>query len=1166
MIPRASHGSSAIALSLLSLSLLPISRPAWPAEGILLPLNRTAYQTNEWIDISVVRTGFGPLTLTLSGNDGNQLTFTFAGQDAAGENFRHTDHYHVNGWLLRPGHYRIEAASEGQSASAEMDVYTHIRKSDFKLISWGRATGKHQLVEGEDSLGFNLFYGSYGQDTEANFIRAGMDFIGNCVMSGGHQMDLRLECDWSDPYVTRGGTMRVVRRAFQDRTRPNVTGVHFYDEPGLTWWKHDVTGQFIPHDIPAQVRSFAGAFDRQPLLHHQVDPKNPEHVKQWKNWARWKLGFMDGAWKEAQFGVSFVRPDYLSLTQSQYGWTAFTDGYYFNVVRSLPITSGHGGYDDVGCGYYFPSFTLEWARARDQWKPCWYLPTWYSSTLADQFRLEQYLSFQAGIQGLMTPPDIDPFEPATKAAAQGVVESNRLMGRLGPIFNTLPPPRPPPVAILYSLSHLIHKQTQDMSLAYAHSAPHWQGLHFCYLAAKIIQHQFQPIVEEDVLDGSLASNHKALVLAGLDYLDPAVLSAIQGFIAHGGMVLTTGDTTLALQGAVSLGVTSKMPDQEVIDRIMAEKKYEQLGPYTTVGKHLEATRPLAAALKARLDKAGIEPIFECDAPGISATRQGVSDIEYLFAVNATYDAEKGGRNTVKAAAAAIRLPDDGRPVYDAVLGGPVAEFKPKSGKLVGQFRFGPGQMRVFARTARPIGRIQVLPPVLAREFVLEKSSNRVELAAVLLDTGGRVLSASAPLHLRVIDPLGRTRHELFRATKYGSFTASLPLAADDPSGQWTVEIGELLNNSKDTVSFAYSPPVTAAAAAGATLRAVYFGNDSDNIFRFARLHHQVTLVRGSSPYLEEAAQRLANILQPWGIRCKTMDLTEASKPRILTEGEAKTWVGLDYTGSGQIKAGAGNQPVLAGFAVEGPVILLGNPADNPIIRFLVEQKFLPYLPDPNYFPGARRGMIAWQRDGVGRGQESVALIAYDAEGMSEAVGSFYEAVAGIEPLTRWVMPGTSTVKPAQSAMELRPEAAVAWSVFLPDRVLALKPDKDGLTALTHDGSLSVIKGPKGKLASSKALSPSEVDQAMKDLSPPADAAAADAAKAQARPDRIVKLSASSGGLTAIAYWGGTLRIVDNAGKILSEQLMPQDITALAWMQGNVIAGLANGHVMALQAK
>ena len=97
----------------------------------------------------------------------------------------------------------------------------------------------------------------------------------------------------------------------------------------------------------------------------------------------------DAAWKEAQFGVSQVRPDFLSLTQSQYGWSAFTDGYYFNVVRSLPITSGHGGYHDFGLGTFNPSYFLEMARARDYWKPCWYLPTWYGNTTPDQFRLEQ---------------------------------------------------------------------------------------------------------------------------------------------------------------------------------------------------------------------------------------------------------------------------------------------------------------------------------------------------------------------------------------------------------------------------------------------------------------------------------------------------------------------------------------------------------------------------------------------------------------------------------------------------------------------------------------------------------------------------------------------------------------------------------------------------------
>ncbi|MBI2190539.1 MAG: hypothetical protein HYU36_00975 [Planctomycetes bacterium] len=1134
------------------------------AESILLPLQRTAYQTNEWIDVSVVREDFGPLTLRLASNDGSRLSFSFPAAEVQPEqSFRHTDHYHVNGWLLRPGHYRVEAESGGRAATAELDLFSHVRRSDFRLISWGRANGKHQLVEGEDSLGFNLFYGSYGQDTEANFIRAGMDFIGNCVMGGGHQMDLRIECDWSDPYVTRGGTMRVVRRAFQDRTRPNVPGVHFYDEPGLTWWKHDATGEFTPHNIPAQVRSHQSAFDRQPLSYHQVDPNNPEHVRRWNDWARWKLGFMDAAWKEAQFGVSFVRPDYLSLTQSQYGWTAFTDGYYFNVVRSLPISSGHGGYDDVGCGYFYPSFTLEWARARDRWKPCWYLPAWYGSTQADVFRLEQYLSFQTNIQGLMTPPDIDPFEPGTKAAAQGVVESNHLMARLGPLFQVLPPAKPA-VGVLYSLSYLIHHQIQDMSLGYAHSTPHWQGLLFTYLAGKLTQQPLQPLLEEDILDGTLADDHRALVLAGLDYLDPQVLEAIQRFAARGGLVLTTGGTNLAIPGAVNLGVTATMPDQAIIDRIMAEKAYEKLGPYTTVGKHLEAARPLASALKGQLDKAGIRPVLETDISGLSATRQGAGDVEYLFAVNATYDEADGGRNAVKAAAGTVSLPDDGRPVYDAVLGGPAAAYRGRGGRLTGSFRFGPGQMRVWARTARPIGRVQVFPPAVHRGLVLEEQPCRVDVAAVVLDTAGQVLDAAVPLEVRVTDPLGVTCYELYRSTRGGSFSASLPLAANDPGGEWTLSVRDLLSDQAGAARFTYRPLAESSAIAGATPRAVLFGNDGQNIFRFARLHHEVTVVSGTSPFLEAAAQRLAAVLQPWGVRCKTLALADAAKPWTLSAEEARTWVGLNYTGSGQIKPGDGNAPALAGFAVQGPVILLGNSDDHPMIKFLADQKFLPYMPDRNSFPGAGRGLIAWQRDGVGRGQESVTLIAYDAEGISEAVGSFYEAVAGIEPLTRWDRPRSSEIQAATTAPGRSPAAAVSWTLTLPDRVVAMKAEKDALNVLTLDGSLSVIRASKGNLVSTRPLSTADRENARKEMTAAAGTASVKAVDVHARPDRIIKLMAVLGDRVAVAYWGGTLRIADDQGKVLREQRLPQDVTALTWAGGRVVAGLASGEILALQ--
>ena len=495
---------------------------------ILLPLGRAVYQTNEWIDVSVVRSdakslAAGDLVLTLNGSDGSVLSYTFPVKATA----RSTEHLHINGALLRPGKYRVHVRVDGMSEYTDIEVFSHLRKSDFRLINWGRAQGKDQLVQGEDSLGFNLFYGNNSPDSDASpFMRAGVDFMSNCTMSGAHQMDIRMECDWSDPYVTRGGTVRVVRRAFQDRTRGNVPGVHFYDEPGLTW----VNG--TPHGVPSQVRSYIAAFGKEPIDFKKVDPKNPEHVKAWRHWAMWKLGFMDAAWKEAQFGVSMVRPDYLSLTQSQYGWMPFTDGYYFNVVRSLPINSGHGGYDDYGPGYFNPSYFLEMARAHDLAKPEWYLPMWYGNTPADRFRLEQYLSFMTNVQGMMSPPDL---EPATNPSArQGIVESNHLMQRLGPIFTTMPVTRPP-VAMLYSLSQAIHTQTGDMTANYVHGMPQGANLPLTYLAGKMLQQQFLPVLDEDILDGTVANEHKAIILTSLDYLDPKVIAALEDYAAHGGL-------------------------------------------------------------------------------------------------------------------------------------------------------------------------------------------------------------------------------------------------------------------------------------------------------------------------------------------------------------------------------------------------------------------------------------------------------------------------------------------------------------------------------------------------------------------------------------------------------------------------------------------------------
>jgi hypothetical protein len=1137
---------------------------------ILLPLGRTAYQTNEWIDISVVRRSATAL-------DASDLRLTLAGADLSGigsifavpavplrdKEARAVEHLHVNGWLLRPGKYAIEAAVDGATARADIEVYSHVRQSSFRLVNWGRAAKpEEKLIQGENSLGFNLFYGNPGDFHPTDFLRGNVDWMSNCTMSGGHQMDLRQECDWSDPYVMRGGTQRVVRRALADRTRPNVPGVHFYDEPGLTWGKNPATGEYTPHGIPAQVRSYTAAFGHPPPSYDKLDPKNPEDVARWLQWAIWKLGFMDAAWREAQFGVSRVRPDFLSLTQSQYGWSAFTDGYYFNVVRSLPINSGHGGYHDFGPGFFNPSFFLEMARARDFAKPTWYLPTWYGNTTSDQFRLEQYLSFQTNIQGLMSPPDLDP--AINPGARQGIVESNHLMKKLGPIFTTLPVTKPP-VAVLYSLSQAIHTQTQNRSLNYAHEIPHGRNLPLTYLAGKLLGQQFLAVLEEDVLDGTLANDHKAIVLTSVDYLDLQVVRALEDFATRGGLVLLTSDCTVAIKGAVKLPVRPSLPDQEIVDKLMEAKKYNELGPYQTTAKYRAGALPLAKAIQVELDRVRIKPPLECDVPTVVITRQAAADVEYLFAVNATPDPDnkQDPKNTPKAVTATLALPDDGRPIYDAVRGGSVSELHKKGARLSGVVRFGPGQMRVFARTARPIGTVRAATPLLRRDLTREQAPIELEIGASILDAQGGKLSGSFPLHVRVLDALGVLRYELYRATDLGDFAIRLPLAANDPAGTWKVVVRELLRGTEDTATFAYMPPVRARLIAGATPRAVYAANDNHNVFRFARTFHDVTLVKGTSHFNDAAAQRLIKALEPWGIHCKVMPLAEASRSRRLTEEEAATWCGLTYAGHGQIKAGDANPPVLAGFVVQGPVILLGNPEDNPIVKFLLTEHFLPYAPNPATFPGPGRGMFAWQRDAVGRGQESIALIAYDEAGMSEAVGSLYEAIAGIEPLRNWTLPRADELTQAKTGSGQFSSAQVAWSIILPDRVLALRAGEGGLNALTHDGSLTTITG-DGKVTASKPLAPGRMEQAQKEMASAADAKVALAK--QARPDRLAKLAASSNGKVAVAYWGGTLRVADSGGKVLSEQVLPQDITALAWLGDKIIAGMADGRVLALTVK
>lgn len=103
--------------------------------SIRLPLVRTAYQTNEPIDVAVVRVSdgsllAGDLVLAAAGDDGSRAEFTFPvsavpARDGAA---RRTEHLHLNGRLLRPGRYTIRVAADGAAATTRIELFTHVRK------------------------------------------------------------------------------------------------------------------------------------------------------------------------------------------------------------------------------------------------------------------------------------------------------------------------------------------------------------------------------------------------------------------------------------------------------------------------------------------------------------------------------------------------------------------------------------------------------------------------------------------------------------------------------------------------------------------------------------------------------------------------------------------------------------------------------------------------------------------------------------------------------------------------------------------------------------------------------------------------------------------------------------------------------------------------------
>ncbi len=218
---------------------------------------------------------------------------------------------------------------------------------------------------------------------------------------------------------------------------------------------------------------------------------------------------------------------------------------------------------------------------------------------------------------------------------------------------------------------------------------------------------------------------------------------------------------------------------------------------------------------------------------------------------------------------------------------------------------------------------------------------------------------------------------------------------------------------------------------------------------------------------------------------------------------------------------------------------------------------MPYVVNDS-IPGRGRGMIGWHLYPLGRRLETVTLVANDAQGLSEAVGTLLEIVAGLEPLLPATPPTSSRIVAANMPRPKPKEAAVAWQATLPDRAVSIQAGGEKIVVATLDGSRTTLDA-NGKIVGQQAVGVPVVPK------PPAVDAKI-LPKDHPPAGHIAKWTATAGDLTAVGYWGGAVEVLAKSGQVKAQRQLPQDIACLAWHKTRLIVGLADGKVVALAAE
>ncbi len=757
------------------------------------------------------------------------------------------------------------------------------------------------------------------------------------TLAATHQpVDIRN--DWSEPAVINSLRYRTRQAAqFGRFLGGGFIGLHYADEPGLTWGcdngQGDLRSMHPDEPFTAGPGGYIGplAVPSQRLTYtSQTGKATPnwrkpgENMPAWLDWMRWRTTLLGSAFSQFTRDIHAVDPTLIGYSQL-YSWKWIQDGNYMpDTGKGVDVLSTHG-YNLYHFGLWYQAGEVDAMRSGAWDKPLWMLAPWQGITPDNAIRAVVYSSLARKVEGLTWPLDWADTWPQAKEISDKILPLSAVLGTLKKQRDA--------VGLFHSRDQHLVDFAREVDITQA-GLIYPGKLSTAWLTAMACGYPSSWVVEEELLDKK-AFVHKVILCPGLTTLRPELKAAFEAYISGGGCVMLDAGSTADIKGARKLPFAFADWESAARNGLVGQ-------PYTVSDRRLFDTlvRPNMEAFSTALG-AVAPPLVTCDNPMFLPSELAAGGGRYLWLVNMTQNDVAGARHSLVPASAKVTLPAGQYVVYNVFTSQLVKE-------RVLNLNLPEGDAVLLA-----------LAPAAITGVVLDSpnaSAGQIRIKASV-QAGKTPLAMTVPIEVELTSPDGAVFCKVWRAAVDGRYEESFHIGSTAASGGWKVRVRDRLSGHTAMAECKVKEQVLPLF----TNTAVDCF-DADRIAESLQPKHGPILVLYGVESEKAQAEDLAATLRKSGnaVEVATASCYLQRRPRDV------------------IKSVYLSTPL----AIDRQVILLGSRQTNPLIKIVVEEfKLSTYLPNLPW-PSTGRAVVYWVSGMAGIDNDIVIVCATDKTGLT----------------------------------------------------------------------------------------------------------------------------------------------------------------------------------------